>query len=157
MFVNPRFFLAIAALVLISTVAVRAEERYKSILDENVTKECGACHMAFQPQMLPQKSWRKIIAGLTDHFGEDASLSAKKAAAIEKYYVANAADSGWRGGSFMRGLSDESAPLRITETPYWVRQHRRFSERIWKDPRVKIKSNCVACHRQASMGFYEDD
>ncbi len=158
MFVKPGIFLAVAALMLISATAVKADERYKPVQHENVVKECGACHMAFQPQMLPKKSWRKIIAGLADHFGEDASLKAPMSASIEKYYVENAANSGWRGGKFMRGLTDESAPLRITETPYWVREHNHeVPERAWKDPKVKSKANCVACHPRASLGIYEDD
>ena len=59
------------------------------------------------------------MGGLSDHFGEDASLDPKTADRIKKYHMDNAADSGWMSGKFMRGLSKSSAPLRITETPYW--------------------------------------
>jgi hypothetical protein len=37
-------------------------------------KECGVCHIAYPPQMLPARSWKKIMAGLADHFGENATL-----------------------------------------------------------------------------------
>jgi len=158
MFANSRIHLAVVAVMLLTSTAVKADQRYSPVQDPNAIKECGACHMAFQPQMLPKKSWRKIMGGLSDHFGEDASLDAKTTAAIEKYYVENAANSGWRGGRFMRGLTDESAPMRITDTPYWRRAHdNRFSEATWKDPRIKTKANCVACHRRASIGNYDDD
>jgi len=30
---------------------------------------CGACHFAYQPELLPSGSWEKILAGLPDHFG----------------------------------------------------------------------------------------
>ena len=33
-------------------------------------EECGACHFAYQPELLPSGSWGKILSGLEDHFGE---------------------------------------------------------------------------------------
>jgi len=150
-------FSAAAMVVLVGT-SVKADERYAPIQDKLTAKECGACHMAFQPQMLPKLSWQKVMKGLPSHFGEDASLDAKSASHIESYLVANAADSGWMGGKFMRGLSDQSAPMRITETPHWVRAHsEEVPQRAWSDPRVKTKANCVACHRGANRGDYGDD
>lgn len=158
MFRISKMLMAASALMVMFGTAAKADERYKPVLNESVAKECGVCHMAFQPQMLPIKSWQKIMANLADHFGEDASLDANLTTSIEKYYVDNAANSGWRGGKFMRGLTDESAPLRITETPYWIREHNHeVPEKAWKDPKVKSKANCVACHRAASMGNYDDD
>ncbi len=35
------------------------------------SEECGACHLAYPPSLLPQASWRGIMDGLADHFGED--------------------------------------------------------------------------------------
>ena len=32
-------------------------------------KECGACHLAFPPQMLPARSWKKLMGDLANHFG----------------------------------------------------------------------------------------
>ena len=158
MFCKTKLSLTVVALMLLAGTAAQADERYRPVQDQTVIKECGACHMAFQPQMLPKKSWRKIMAGLTDHFGEDASLSPAMTHSIEKYYVDNAANAGWWGGKFMRGLSDDAAPLRITETPYWVREHNHeVPARAWKDPKVKSKANCLACHRRANMGDYDDD
>ncbi len=149
---------AVVALMMFAGTGVKADERYKPVRDQSVIKECGACHLAFQPQMLPEKSWRKIMNGLSDHFGEDASLNAKMTASIRNYYVDNAANSGWRGSKFMRGLDNDSAPLRITETPYWVREHNHeVPARAWKDPKVKSKANCIACHKRANSGNYDDD
>ena len=147
-----------AAMVLLAGAAVKADERYKPVQDQVVAKECSACHMAFQPQMLPKKSWQKIMDGLSSHFGEDASLEAKTVAHIKTYHLKNAADSSWLGGKFMRGLSKTSAPMRITETPYWVREHNEeVPGRAWKDPKVKSKANCMACHKRANSGDYDDD
>ena len=158
MFTNRKIYLAGAAMALLLSTASQADERYSPIQDQLVTEECGACHMAFQPQMLPRKSWRKIMGGLSDHFGEDASLDPKTADRIKKYHMDNAADSGWMSGKFMRGLSKSSAPLRITETPYWVREHNHeVPPRAWSNPKVKSKAYCLACHKRANQGDYDDD
>ena len=93
-----------AAVSLLATTTARADVRYSPIQDALVLKECGACHMAFPPQMLPAKSWEKIVDGLAGHFGEDASLDAATSAHIKDYHMTNAADSGLISGKFMRGL-----------------------------------------------------
>ena len=139
--------------------AAAADERYSPVRDALVIKECGACHMTFQPQMLPERSWEKIMDGLADHFGEDASLSAEDVKSIRSYLTANAADSRWWGGRFMRGLKEDSLPLRITETPHWLHEHEGdgVHPAAWKDPKVKSKANCMACHPRAAKGDYDDD
>jgi len=149
---------ALVAALMLGATGARADERYTPVTDAVTKKECGACHMAFQPSMLPAKSWTRIMDGLTDHFGEDASLDAATVNHIKSYLVGNAADAGWWGGKFMRGLGDDAAPLRITETPYWLREHNKeVPASAWRDPRVKSKANCIACHRAAEKGYYDDD
>ena len=147
----------LATTVLIATSA-QADERYNPVTDKTTITECGACHMVFQPQMLTAKSWEKIIGGLSNHFGEDASLDNETVRHLINYHVEKAADSKWWGGKFMRGLSADSAPLRITETPYWVREHNEeVPQKAWSDPKVKSKANCLACHPRAVKGDYDDD
>jgi hypothetical protein len=101
--------------------------------------------MAFQPALLPAASWRAIMAGLGDHFGEDASLDAKLAAEIEAYLARNAGGSG------------DGRLLRITGQRWWRREHDDFSASAWQRPEVRSKVNCEACHRDAAQGLYEDD
>ena len=84
----------ITALFLMVNSVTFANERYRPVRDKVVIKECGACHMAFQPQMLPKRSWEKIMTGLSDHFGEDASSDVKTKEKITSYLLKNAADSG---------------------------------------------------------------
>jgi Dihaem cytochrome c len=55
-------------------------------------KECSACHMAFQPSLLPAQSWRKVMAGLDKHFEVDASLSAQDASEITQFLEAHASN-----------------------------------------------------------------
>lgn len=57
-----------------------------------------------------------------------------------------------------RGLSNNKTPLRISELPYWVREHNEeVSKRDWQKQSVGSKANCVACHRYAEKGLYDDD
>ena len=99
--------------------------------------------MAFPPALLPTESWRRLMAGLGDHFGEDASLEAALAAEIEAYLVRNA------------GQGD-GTKLRITEQRWFQHEH-DFPDRVWRKPEVRSKVNCEACHRDAALGIYEDD
>jgi hypothetical protein len=107
--------------------------------------ECGACHMAYQPALLPAKSRQRVFAGLTDHFGDDGSLSDPVRQEIEAYYPANA------------GEDTGTDLLRITEMRWWLREHHEVKESRWASPEVKFKGNCVACHKAAEQGSYEDD
>lgn len=117
-------------------------ERVPPVTHEPTRKECGECHMAFQPALLPAESWRKIMAGLADHFGEDASLDPALAAEIETYLVRNAG----------RG---DATKLRVTEQP-WFQDEHDFPDRVWQRPEVRSRANCEACHRDAARGLYDD-
>jgi hypothetical protein len=155
---NKKTLLVAATIITLGSSLSYADERFPPIKDETVKKECGDCHMAFQPQMLPQRSWVKIMDTLGDHFGEDASLDKATAEGIKNYLVENASDAGWWSGKFMRGVRDDWVPLRITEIPYWVREHNEeVPNYAWSDPKVKSKANCTACHPRANMGNYDDD
>jgi hypothetical protein len=124
-----------------------------------VTKECGACHMVFPPQLLPARSWVALMDGLSNHFGESASLDDATTSDIKGYLVAHAADAGGGGRHALRGLAASDTPLRITETPSWIREHnsREVPPSAFADPKVKSKANCVACHAKAAQGVFEDD
>jgi hypothetical protein len=135
--------LATAALLLALPAAADEPERVPPVSHEPTRKECGECHMAFQPGLLPAESWRGIMAGLADHFDEDASLEADLAAEIEAYLAANA------------GRGDETK-LRITEQG-WFRHEHDFPDQVWQKSEVRSKANCAACHRDAAQGSYEDD
>ena len=143
-----------------AALPARADERLPQVTSEAVKKECGACHMAFQPQFLPRESWRRIMDTLPDHFGEDASLPETVRREVADYHLANAADvtRSHEGRKFYRSISSGPAPLRITEVPRWVREHKgEVRQSAWTDPRVKSKANCPACHRGADAGWYDDD
>jgi cytochrome b len=55
-------------------------------------EECGTCHDDFHPSLLPTASWAALIAGLEDHFGEDASFDPVRAEEIAAWLTTNAAE-----------------------------------------------------------------
>lgn len=131
---------------------------YPPVTDPLVREECGSCHLAFAPSMLPAKSWARIMGDLENHFGTDASIDPAANLRITRYLSENSADTGGQryGAKLIRGVSSESPPLRITELPKWVREHSGISARTWKRKDVGTKSNCLACHLDAERGYYDE-
>lgn len=111
-------------------------------------QECGSCHMAFAPGLLPAESWRKVMSGLDKHFGADASLTAPESKEITAFLV-NHASNRW---------SAPTAPLRITEAAWFQRKHdgHEISPAVWKRASVKSRANCVACHAEADKGDFNE-
>ena len=119
------------------------------------TEECGSCHMAYPAMLLPGKSWQKIMAGLEDHFGENAELDTKTQREIEAYLVETSARASYQ--KLFRNLGD-STPLRITELPYFVHEHDEIPGRFIEDnDQVQSLSQCNACHRDAERGLFDED
>jgi hypothetical protein len=131
---------------------------FAPVADPVVREECGSCHLAFPPSMLPASSWKKMMGELEKHFGTDASLTPTATERVARYLAENAADTGGQryGGKLIRGVSLQSAPQRITELPKWVREHSELSSKEWKRKEVGSKANCVACHTGAERGYYDE-
>ena len=68
--------------------------------------------------------------------------------------MANAADSPNGNPRILYGIAATDTPLRITETPWWIRRHREVPASAFTRANVKSKSNCLACH---GNGAYGDD
>lgn len=124
-------------------------------------EECGACHFAYPPGLLPEQSWRKLMAAdaLADHFGDDAELSEQPRTRILAFLVANSADKSpyKRSKKIMASLQHGEAPLRITATPYIRRKHHEIPEKLIKGPKVGSLSYCDKCHTRAENGNFDDD
>ena len=114
------------------------------------TKECGSCHMAYQPQFLPKRSWDKTMNTLDNHFGTDATLDPADHKIIQNYLATHASKNDRMAD--MKG----TVALRISETPYFVREHREVSKKMVTQPAVKSFANCNACHTQATNGSYRE-
>ncbi len=120
--------------------------------------ECGSCHLAFHPNLLPSRSWNAIMAGQAQHFGSDLGLEATAKATLLAFATANSADSQQTEASYkiMRSLKPADSPLRITETPYWIKKHRNITLVQWQSAPIKSKANCAACHLDAEQGTFLD-
>ncbi len=117
-------------------------------------KECGACHIAYHPSLLPAASWAKLMGSLDDHFGEDASLPSAPTQAIAQWLAANAAET-WdtKPANLLRQVS-ATEPRRMTETPWWKRKHRHIPDTVFTQKTVKMRGNCAACHKDADAGTF---
>jgi len=135
------------------------EHYFPPVQDKQTLAECGTCHLAYPPSMLPAASWKKMMANLDQHFGDDASLDPKTTAAITRYLVDNAGDTGGSsyGRKLLRGVSPGDAPQRITTLPKWVREHREVPKSDWTKKDVKSKAICAACHQDAERVYVEED
>ena len=118
--------------------------------------ECGDCHAAFHPSLLPAKSWADMMASLDDHFGEDASLDGETTNEIA-LYLAEYAGEKWdtEAANRFRAL-DPKHPMQITATPYWVRKHDEIAPETFKRKGVGVKSNCSGCHTDHYSGRFDD-
>jgi diheme cytochrome c len=121
--------------------------------------ECASCHFAYQPGLLPSRSWKRLMTGLEDHFGDNAELMPEDYTVILNYLTDNSADLSdyKRSRKINNSLAKDETPLRITETPYFKRKHRELSlSQITKNTEIGSISNCAACHRQADKGSYNE-
>jgi Dihaem cytochrome c len=114
---------------------------------EAFRQECGACHWAYLPELLPAHSWQKITSDLSHHFGQNASLDVSTTHQITDYLTRHAADAPGSNHTFMRGLSAGDTPLRVTDTPIWRSIHGEINPLAFTQPRVKTKANCMGCHQ----------
>lgn len=120
--------------------------------------ECGACHMAFPPNILPAASWKKMLSDLDDHFGDYAACDEKSRKEIEDFLVKNSAEKimDEAGVKFLDTV-DKNDPLRVTATAYWEKKHDDIKPEIYKRASITSKLNCAACHKWAEYGSFEDN
>jgi hypothetical protein len=124
-----------------------AKERMPAVANAKWKAECGSCHIAYPPALLPAASWRRIMGGMEQHFGSDASLDAAGAAEIGAFLERNA-------GRARRG---DAESLRITEGRWFRHEHDEVRASAWKSARVQSAANCGACHAGAERGDFDED
>ncbi len=140
---------AIIALVSVQPApSVAADERLVVPRNDTWKTECGACHLAYPPQLLPARSWRAIMQGLDKHFATDASLDPATARGVQAFLEQHAGRD--------RGGPEASAPIRITDTGWFRREHRKIPAASWAHPDVRSRANCPACHRAAERGDFDE-
>jgi hypothetical protein len=98
--------------------------------------------------MLPAESWRKLMAGLDRHFGQDAELEPDVRESVERWLVERAGRPPRRG---------DPAPLRITERRWFQGEHRKAARAAEANPSIGSLANCAACHPGAERWDFEED
>ncbi|NEX20967.1 cytochrome C [Thiorhodococcus mannitoliphagus] len=114
--------------------------------------ECGACHMAYQPELLPARAWAQIMtpAALSDHYGDDATLSEALRLEISSFLGADAV------GVAATTATGAQLP-RITKIAKFRDEHDEIPARlVTGNPDVGSFSKCNACHRRAAEGNYNE-
>jgi len=139
---------ALGLLISASAKNVLADEHRYTATDPVWKEECGSCHIAYPPRLLPATTWREMMSGLNKHFGTDASLDAKTAQHISSFLERNAG---------RERASRKSSTLRITDTRWFVHEHDEVPNGVWANPEVKTASNCQACHTGAAAGDFDED
>jgi cytochrome b len=123
-------------------------------LDPLYAKECSACHTPHHPNLAPAATWTKIMGGLGDHFGDNATLEPVQTAALLAYLTRNSAETSDTNAANRLRMADPTGSLRITETAGWQRLHRHIDPAEFKASKVAGKLNCGACHADAATGLF---
>lgn len=157
LFNNKKFTRMFAVVVLVMSATTQVakadsdedEGQRPVVSNAKWVSECGACHVAYPARYLPAESWRAIMAGLDKHFGSNASLDAESAKEITVFLEKNA--------STKKHELLATPLLRITETRWFKSEHREVAAHTWKNPKVKSRANCGACHTKVGNGDFSED
>jgi hypothetical protein len=132
---------ALLALLLLAGTA-HAEHLAITAVPAVYADECGSCHVAYPAELLDTAGWRRIVDGLTHHFGVDASPNPKPRAAIAAYLAQRAG----RG----RPFASSQAQPRLSTTAWFRFEHGAIS------PAGIAFADCAACHVRADQGDYRE-
>jgi len=156
-----------AALIAACSVSFAADDKFDPrayskggfapVTDATYAKECGACHFAYLPGLLPARSW-KVLLAQQDHFGESLSLPPETLQSIAAYLEANAGDKSDYLGEYLlfRNLSEKSVYTRITALPMMRRNHEVMRAVMSVNGNVPVRrfTNCTDCHTGAAAGSF---
>lgn len=121
-------------------------------------EECGSCHLAYPPGLLPSTSWGALLQGLDAHFGQNAELDPATRTELGQWLAANAAERGShrKSAKVLRSLGG-AAPLRLTDVPYLRRKHHEVRAAVFARPSIGSRANCSACHPGAERWDFDED
>lgn len=153
------YFLVISGLLAALASPALAEGRFPPITSAAVKAECAECHLLYRPQMLPAKSWAVIMGDLANHFGEDASLAPDTLKEVTDYHMAHASDvdQNRRARKFLAGVDLNNPPMKITDTPRFIRKHEDIPDTVFAMKEVGSKARCQKCHTKAAQGDFDED
>jgi len=134
------------------------EKALPRVTNEAYKANCGSCHFAYQPGLLPVRSWMKIIDTPSGHPGGDLSLDKKAKAEIIKYLDQNSAEKSHakRSRKILASIGSDT-PTKISEIPYIREKHHKIKQEVFLRKSIGSRGNCIACHKTAENGDYDDD
>lgn len=139
-------WLAVFILMLVSPL-IYADGGRLSVPDFPKWKEeCGSCHIPYPPQLLTADNWTRMMSGLDKHFGANAALDAADNKEILDFLLRHAG----------KASSHAAKSMRISDTPWFSREHDEVSHKTWSNPAVRSRANCTACHVNAERGDWSE-
>ena len=111
--------------------------------------ECGGCHLAFPPALLSGSDWKRVMARLDRHYGDNATLDETTRRQIEDFLARN-------GGSPRQVGTGAGDPPRLTATGWFRREHHEVPAAAWNDQQIGSPANCAACHTRAVAGSFSE-
>lgn len=122
------------------------------------SEACSECHTLHHPSLLPARSWQKMMDQQQQHFEEDLALDIESRQQITRFLMTYSAESANSEASWKisNSIDQSSAPLQITQTPYWIEKHSALADSLWELPSVGGKIHCDGCHQDAAAGTYRD-
>ncbi len=155
--------ISLFSIIVLSPVEVFSgdhSERKKlpKVTNEVYKVNCGSCHFAYQPGLLPAKSWQKIVDSPGGHAGGDLSIDKQAKKEIIEYLTQNSAEraDSKRSRKILASIGN-SVPTRISEVPYIKEKHHEIAQTVFLRKSIGSRGNCVACHRTAESGDYDDE
>jgi Dihaem cytochrome c len=130
-----------------------------SVTNPVYKEECGSCHMAYPPGLLPARSWNKVMINLENHFGDNAEVDATTYRTLTRFLLTNGADKSdyRRSEKINRSIHFNDLPVRISETPYFKHEHDEIPARlVSSNSQVNSFSQCDACHAKAEQGSFNE-
>lgn len=116
--------------------------------------ECSECHLAYAPELLPARSWTRMLEEQSRHFGDDLGLDEAKIAQLAAWARGLSRPDAWPGAALRAEVAPSQSPQRITETSFWKRQHASVESSAFKSAKVSGKHDCGACHADAESGIF---
>ena len=136
-----------------SYAAARAQQKAVKPAPSRWTKECGSCHLAYSPALLPARSWERMMKEQAEHFGEDLSLSPNVSKALLDEAHGDRTST-WAAWKLMDSAPRGESPQRITELRFWRRAHDDLPEGAFKPPVSQGRHDCESCHLDAASGIF---
>jgi len=123
-------------------------------------EKCGKCHKTYPPFMLPHDSWKRLMDGLENHFGEqitESNITKSEQMSIKAYLLSHSAETSTHKIAFKTLESlGEMRPISMSKVPYWREAHQSIEKSTFKSLHVKDASNCFVCHPDFEYGILDN-